>query len=92
MRQEMVKYVHICEVCGKREVLTSQEAFDRGWDYPPIMGAFGIVSPRTCGECVISDTLWFTLQSGKIRDLSELDEHQKTVLERILNEPESIVP
>lgn len=92
MKQEMVKYVHICEVCGKREVLTPQEAFDRGWDYPPIMGAFGIVSPRTCGECVITDTLWFALQSGKIRDLSELDEHQKTVLERILNEPESIVP
>ena len=39
--------LHICEVCGRTEVLTPQEAFDKGWDYPPMMGSFGDVSPRT---------------------------------------------
>ena len=39
--------LHICEVCGRTEVLTPQEAFDKGWDYPPMMGSFGVVSPRT---------------------------------------------
>lgn len=52
MAQE--KLLRICEVCGKEEVLTSDEAFEQGWDYLPRMGAFGIVSPRTCGSCPIS--------------------------------------
>lgn len=25
---------HYFEVCGKKEILTSREAFKRGWDYP----------------------------------------------------------
>lgn len=53
------KYIHICEVCGKTEILTPEEAFEDGWDYPPKMGAFGLVSPRTCGNCGIMDTLWW---------------------------------
>ena len=45
---------HICEVCGKVEILTSKQAFDAGYDYPG-EGAiyptsiFGVLSPRTCG-------------------------------------------
>ena len=45
------KLIHICEVCGKTEMLTPAEAFSDGWDYPPRMGGFGIVGPRTCGDC-----------------------------------------
>ena len=45
------KLIHICEVCGKTETLTPEEAFNEGWDYPPRMGGFGIVGPRTCGDC-----------------------------------------
>ena len=37
------KLIHICEVCGKTEILTPEEAFNDGWDYPPRMGGFGIV-------------------------------------------------
>ena len=36
------KLIHICEVCGKTEMLTPAEAFNDGWDYPPRMGGFGI--------------------------------------------------
>ena len=52
---------HICEVCGRTENLTPQEAFDEGWDYPPRMGSFGIVSPRTCPDCSMMDTAWAAL-------------------------------
>ena len=45
------KLIHICEVCGKTEILTPKEAFNEGWDYPPRMGGFGIAGPRTCGDC-----------------------------------------
>lgn len=86
------KYIHICEVCGKTEILTPDEAHLQGWDYPPRMGMFGIVSPRTCGSCVITDTIWWALQSGKIKSKSDLSDHQKEVLARIQSEPASIIP
>lgn len=38
---------HYCEVCGKREFLTAKDAFDSGWDYPPRMGHFGLLGPRS---------------------------------------------
>lgn len=34
---------HYCEVCGKKEYITAQDAFDTGWDYPPQMGHFGLL-------------------------------------------------
>ncbi|TDG00907.1 hypothetical protein E1757_04660 [Paenibacillus piri] len=79
---------HICEVCGKEEILTSDQAFNQGWDYPPKMG-FQIVSPRTCGSCGISGTLWWamTMEGKQIADLSQ---QQRETLHRILNEPDSI--
>lgn len=30
----MKKFLHICECCGKREIISSAEAFEKGWDYP----------------------------------------------------------
>lgn len=81
---------HICEVCGKEEILTSDQAYEQGgWDYPPRMGQFKVVSPRTCGSCGINGTLWWamTMEGKQIDDLSE---RQLETLHRILNEPHSI--
>ena len=85
------KLIHICEVCGKTEILTPEEAFNNGWDYPPKMGAFGIVGPRTCGDCLIIHTAWWALISEK-KKVSELSQKQKETIKKILDEPESIMP
>ena len=68
-----MKLKHVCEVCGKEEILTPDEAFDQGWDYPPRMGTFGIISPRTCCNCAMIDTVWWKLTclGMKVSDLSE---------------------
>lgn len=87
-----LKLIHVCEVCGKTKIMTPEEAFNEGWDYPPRMGTFGVVSPRTCGDCGIEDTLWMALQSGKINSLDDMTPEQQVVLARIQNEPESIIP
>ena len=100
---EEKRYVHICEVCGKTEVLTPAEAYEAGWDYPPRMGMFGVLSPRICPSCPITKTLWWALNEKSMSekksnigfteletDISGLDEKQQVILERILNEPESI--
>jgi hypothetical protein len=73
--------------------MTPEEAFNEGWDYPPNIGTFGVVSPRTCGDgnCNLTKTLWWTLVQEH-KDVKNLTEEQKTVLRRIQNEPESILP
>ena len=85
------KLIHICEVCGKTEILTPEEAFNEGWDYPPRMGGFGIVGPRTCGDCPINLTVWWALVSEK-KAVSELSQKQIETIKRIQGEPESIMP
>lgn len=90
-KTEHVRFWHCCEVCGKKELLTTDEAFEQGWDYPPRMGKFRILSPKTCGECTIENTLWFKLICGN-ENLGELTESEKETLERIKNEPESLMP
>lgn len=82
--------LHVCEVCGKEEVLDIEVAYESGWDYPPRMGAFGIVSPRTCGDCTITDTVWWRLMVDKV-EVDSLNEKEQKTLNRILNEPESII-
>ena len=84
------KLLHVCEVCGKTEILTPQEAYEAGWDYPPIMGQFGVVSPRKCPDCGIEGTVWaeLTLRNKKPEELSKV---QLQTLMRILDEPESIL-
>ena len=81
---------HICEICGKDEVLLPSEAYDGGWDYPPLMGAFGTISARTCGDCPIDGTLWWALLSSATA--ANLTASQLATLERIQGEPESILP
>lgn len=84
-----IKY--ICEKCGKTEVFDDPEvAFNLGWDYPPRMYQFGLISPRTCPNCFIDDTVWWSLVlEGKTTD--ELSSNQRESLLRILSEPESIM-
>lgn len=86
---QVQKLKHICEVCGKEEDLTPDEAFQNGWDYPPRMGPFGIVSPRTCENCSVNDTLWWALIVNQT-SVSDLTESQTETLHRIIKEPASI--
>ena len=75
---------YICEVCDVTEELEPDGAFNSGWDYPPFMGAWGVVGARTCPSCTIDKTAWFALISGTPpEELS--DRHMNTVI-RILQE------
>lgn len=69
-----------CEVCGRVEELTEKDAFDTGWDYPPFVGVWGVVSPRTCGGdgCGIQNTAYWAVITG-----AELTEQQLATIERI---------
>lgn len=82
---------HICENCGKEELISVEEAFNEGWDYPPKMGKFRVISPRTCGNCTINTTLWWELEINK-KSMDDLNEKQMETLIRIMNEPRSILP
>jgi hypothetical protein len=81
------KFLHTCEVCEKEVFLTSAESFDQGWDYPPTMGAWKVVSPRTCGNCSIDKTLWWALAADK-KTQEDLTPKQLATLAKIQNEIE----
>jgi hypothetical protein len=78
-------FEHWCEVCGRSEVLTPHDAFDAGWDFPPRMGAWGVISPRTCPNCPTEKTLWWAIVIDHL-DFNDASEHQKRVAARILAE------
>lgn len=80
-----VPFDHICEVCGKTESLTSGEAYSSGWDYPPQMGRWGAVSPRTCGLCAMDATVWWALMADHKR-VSDLTAEQLATVARIRDE------
>ena len=85
---------HYCEVCGKKEYLTAQEAYDTGWDYPPNFGKFGLLSQRKCGDCTIDKTLWWkvtTTQKLPIVFEGSLTESELITWNRIKGEPESLL-
>ncbi len=85
---------HYCEVCGKREFITAQDAFDRGWDYPPRIGHFGLLGPRTCGSCGITDTLYWKINApGRLPVVlkEELTPEELITWERIKKEPKSLL-
>ena len=67
-----------CEVCGLTVSLTEAEAYESGWDYPPFIGAWGLISPRTCPDCVMTDTAWWWIMHHRGEPLP--DKHQRTVL------------
>ena len=87
---------HYCEVCGKKEFITAQDAFDSGWDYPPNMGQFGMLGPRTCGNCQLKDTLFWRVHTCEKIPLPIVVEKALTPEElvtwkRIKGEPESLL-
>ena len=83
------KYIHICEVCGRREILTPEEGYEKGWDYPPLSSSFNSVMPRKCGNCSITETLyWAMYVEGKTA--AELPLKHLITLYRITQEPECI--
>lgn len=81
---------HVCEVCGRDEILTPAEAFDAGWDYPPKQGVFGVISPRCCPACPNTKTVWWALAVDNFTD-DMLSDQQREVVARILAEPGSII-
>ena len=89
MDEKNQKFKYTCEVCGKTEILTPDEAYQVGWDYPPFMGSYGIVSPRTCPDCPMMDTAWAALMLKKI-PYEDLTEKQKEAVQRIKAEPASM--
>lgn len=84
---------HYCEVCGRKEFITAEDAFNSGWDYPPKIGMFGLLSPRTCGDCNMQQTLWWKVNQQSIPIVidGELNEKERETWERIKNEPESLL-
>ena len=84
---------HYCEVCGTKVFCTAQEAFDAGWNYPPQIGHFKLLGPRNCGKCSIMDTLFLKVQKQKFPIVIEktLTEEELKTLNRIKNEPESLL-
>ena len=84
---------HYCEVCGTKVLCTAQEAFDAGWDYPPQLGTFGLLGPRTCGGCDITSTLYWKVQQQALPIVVEstLAEEELKTWRRIKNEPESLL-
>ncbi len=87
----MNKIKCVCEVCGRTEILTPEEAYKQGWDYPPYMGTFGVLSARTCPNCPITETAWAALVLDK-KPVRKLTEHQRETINRILAEPKSLIP
>lgn len=87
---------HYCEVCGKKEYITAQQAMDSGWDYPPHMGHFGLLGPRTCGNCLLEDTLFWKVNTEKKIPIPVVVEgmlkpKEKVTWKRIKAEPESLI-
>lgn len=76
-----------CEGCGKKEILTEKEAYESGWDYPPFMGQWGIVSPRTCGDCGIETTAYWQILHGKQTEEALGEKHWATVVRITEREP-----
>ncbi|SDS55371.1 hypothetical protein SAMN04489834_1692 [Microterricola viridarii] len=78
-------FVHWCESCGREELLESQRAYEAGWDFPPNMGTWGVVSPRTCPNCTIKNTVWWAIAIEK-RSIDEMTPRQRKAVGRILDE------
>ena len=82
---------HICEVCLKDEILSPDQAYEAGWDYPPKMGVFGIISPRICPGCLMEDSVWWALMMMPGGSADALTERQRAAVARMLAEPESLL-
>jgi len=83
------EYEYICEVCGKKKIMKPRQAYEEGWDYPPFLGQLCVVSPRTCGDCSITDTVWWELTCNQ-KKYVDLNGQQKETIRRIQMEPVSM--
>lgn len=73
-----MKLRYTCENCGRVEIYDDpEEAFQAGWDYPPRMGQFGVIGPRTCPNCAINTTLWWKLATGELSGIITSDDTRK---------------
>ena len=80
----MKKYKYVCEVCGKQSIYDNPEdAVNEGWDIPPFIGMYGVISPRTCPDCTVENTVWLKLENH-----DTLNRHDLEVIDRIKHEPE----
>jgi len=70
------KYIHICEVCGRKEILTAEEGYEQGWDYLPMTSDFGIVMTRKCWSCSITKTAWWALCAENTLSIPRSGYHQ----------------
>ena len=75
-----------CEVCDKKEILTELESIQQGWDYPPHIGVWGVVSPRTCGDCSMMDTAYWAIITAPDKENLRLSEKHLATCERIMKE------
>lgn len=85
---------HYCEVCGRREYITAQDAYDAGWDYPPHIGRFGLLGPRICGQCPMANTLYWKIMSSRAIPIvceGDLTPKELVTWRRIKGEPESLL-
>lgn len=84
---------HYCEVCGKKEFITAQQAFVDGWDYPPTFGPFRMLFQRTCRNCTMENTLYMKVMKQKIPIVMEdtLTPEELRTWRRIKAEPESLL-
>lgn len=81
---------YVCEACGTVEVLTAQKAFEDGWDYPPFIGTYGVLGPRTCGKCPVTATLWWRIMTGQTQVAMSLTD--LAIIKRVEGEPGSLSP
>ena len=72
------------ESCGSEELLTSDDAYE-AWDFPPWMGTWGVVSPRTCPKCPMRQTAWWAMAFEK-RGFDDLTPQELKAVGRILEE------
>jgi len=77
--------VHWCGSCGREELLASRDAYEAGWDFPPHMGAWGVISPRTCPNCSIKDTALWAITVDH-RGIDEMTPQERKAVGRILDE------
>ncbi|MDK1733316.1 hypothetical protein N0K71_06715 [Dellaglioa algida] len=86
------KLRYVCENCGKIGFYhNEEEAFQDGWDYPPKMGTYQVIGPRTCGNCPITSTLFWALNTGQVKSFDDMSLKQRVTLIRILGEPGTIL-
>lgn len=83
---------YVCETCGRTEQLTQQQAYQAGWDYPPFIGSWGVVSPRTCGSCLIDTTAYWTLITQGAAAVEADERHMATIRRIVTEQPPGSIP